>query len=264
MITEQIEKLLQDDERALAAAKKRLARCAEGQLRVRKSGKYLRLSQEIPPEKGKPRKEVYLSRKKNNRLVASLCGKRYYAEVICVLTQEIQLLQAFLDRFDPLEKIRCIGVLPQDLQEYVHPVVRSNEQICQEWMNEPFDTNSYPFDKEPLRTKKGELVRNRAECLIANTLFDLNIPYRYECGVTLPDGSTMYPDFTILHPETLEIFYLEYFGMMDDPDYAAGAFIRIRRYANSPIFPKLIMIFDHCDAPFNMDTLLNVLKQYFL
>jgi hypothetical protein len=264
MITEQIEKLLQDDERALAAAKKRLERCAEGRLRIRKTGKYIRLSRELPPQKGKPRKESYLSRKKDAKLITSLCSKRYYTELIQALAQEIQLLQSFLDGFDPQKKIHCIRVLPESLQGCVNLLCKSPEQLCKEWENEPFETNTYPFDQEPLRTKKGELVRNRAECLIANTLFDLHIPYRYECAVKLADGGTVYPDFTILHPETLEIFYLEFFGKMDDPSYAVSAFSRIRRYANSPIFPKLIMIFDHCDAPFNTDTLLNVLKNYFL
>ena len=92
----------------------------------------------------------------------------------------------------------------------------------------------------------------------------MHIPYRYECAAILADGRTVFPDFTILHPKTLEIFYLEFFGMMDDPDYAASAFDRIRRYADSPIFPKLIMLFDHHDAPFNTDVLLSVLKSYFL
>ena len=264
MISEQIEKLLQEDERVLAVAKKRLERCAEGQLRIRKSGKHLRLFREFPFQKGNPRKEVYLSKRKDTKLLASLCSKRYYTEIIQALTQEIQLLQSFLDGFDPQKKIRCIQVLPQELQGFVSLIVKPVEQICKEWENEPFETNTYPFEQEPLRTKKGELVRNRAECLIANTLFDLHIPYRYECAVKLPDGSTVYPDFTILHPKTLEIFYLEFFGKMDDPGYAISAFSRIRRYANSPIFPKLIMIFDHCDAPFNTDTLLNVLKKCFL
>jgi hypothetical protein len=264
MITEQIKKLLQDDERALAAAKKRLERCAEGRLRIRKAGKYLRLSRELPHQKSEPRKETYLSRKKDSKLVTSLCSKLYYTELIQVLAQEIQLLRSFLSSFDPQKKIRCIKVLPEDLQGCVNLIVKTSEQICREWESESFEASTYPFDQELLRTKKGELVRNRAECLIANTLFDLNIPYRYECAVKLADGGNVYPDFTILHPKTFEIFYLEFFGKMDDPSYAISAFSRIRRYANSPIFPKLIMIFDHRDAPFNTNTLLAVLKNYFL
>ena len=60
-------------------------------------------------------------------------------------------------------------------------------------------------------------MRSKSEAMIAMSLYVQKIPYRYECELKL--GSiTLFPDFTIRHPETGEIFYWEHFGMMDKPD----------------------------------------------
>ena len=63
---------------------------------------------------------------------------------------------------------------------------------------------------------KGDLVKSRAEKAIADALFAANIPYRYECGITFDQGRTwIYPDFTIMDPETGKIFLWKHFGMAE-------------------------------------------------
>ena len=263
MIVEQIEKLIESDKHILALANKRLARCAPGELHIKKQRGYVRFFYKpLASDKG-PAKEVYLSKRNDRQLLVSLCSKSYYTELVIRLREEIRVLEQFLNAFDPKKKYHTINVLPVEARPYVHRLLKTNEEICKEWEQEAYTTNSHPFDFEPLRTKKGELVRSRAEYIIANALFDLNIPYRYECIAYLDDGSAVFPDFTILHPKTLEIYYIEFFGKMDDYGYAADNYNKIRRYANSDIFPHLIMIFDHRDAPFNTDTLISILKNTF-
>lgn len=263
MIAELIEKLIEKDEHVLILARKRLARCAPGALHIKKQRGYTRFFYMPPAADDRPAKAIYLSRVKDRKMLISLCSKMYYAELVTRLQEEIQLLKSFLAGFDPKKKYCAINILPEEAHPFVHQLLKTKEEICREWEQEPYTTNSHPFDFEPLRTKKGELVRSRAEYIIANALFDLNIPYRYECIAYLDDGSAVFPDFTILHPQTLEIYYIEFFGKMDDYGYAADNYNKIRRYANSEIFPHLIMIFDHRDAPFNTDTLISILKNTF-
>ena len=263
MIIKLIEQLIENDEYVLAIARKRLARSAKGTLRMRQQKGHTRFFY-LPPASDDPVKEIYLSRTKDKKLLISLCSKVYYEELIFRLQEELRVLKTFLNGFDPNRKHQAIRILPEDAQLFVKPLIKTKEEYCKEWEQAPFTKNPHPFDHEPLRTKKGELVRSRAECIIANALYDLHIPYRYECILFLDDGSAVFPDFTILHPQTLEIYYLEFFGKMDDYGYAADNFNKIRRYANSEIFPHLIMIFDHREAPFNTDMLLSVLKNTFL
>ena len=263
MITEQIEKLLQEDERALAAAKKRLARCADGSIHLKHGKGSSSFYHEIPRGRGEPRREIFIPRKKK-RLITSLCNKKYCERLIPALQNEIAVLETFLRNFDPQKKHNAFQSLPKEFSGYVTPVIKTNEQIAADWAAEPFDKNPYPLSNDVYLTKNGEYTRSRLENIAANLLYDLGIPYRYECALYFDDGSVAYPDFTILHPQTLEIYWFELFGMMDDPDYAAAAFQKISKYTQAGILPKLIMIFVHRDAPFRVESLDAVLKDIFL
>ena len=60
-----------------------------------------------------------------------------------------------------------------------------------------------------LITAKGHSVRSKSELLIADALFYHGIRYEYEKELIL-SGRTIYPDFTIRHPQTGKIFYWEH------------------------------------------------------
>ena len=57
--------------------------------------------------------------------------------------------------------------------------------------------------------------KNAQEILFFHTFFQqnsnqlFNIPFRYECALTL-GNTTVYPDFTIMHPNTGELIYREH------------------------------------------------------
>jgi len=70
---------------------------------------------------------------------------------------------------------------------------------------------------QPSETLNGEYVKSFGERLIANTLFENNIEYRYEMNFFL-NGKPYHPDFTISFPNGGGII-LEYFGMSGDKDY---------------------------------------------
>lgn len=66
-------------------------------------------------------------------------------------------------------------------------------------------------------TLNGEYVKSYGEKLIANTLFENGIEYRYERNIRW-DGHNYRPDFSIVTGEDTGVI-IEYFGMMGDPDY---------------------------------------------
>ena len=71
------------------------------------------------------------------------------------------------------------------------------------------------------RTERGDLVRSKSELVIADKLHARGIDYAYEQPLTLSNGRTRYPDFTISDDARGVVFYWEHLGMLDDPAYVA-------------------------------------------
>ena len=71
------------------------------------------------------------------------------------------------------------------------------------------------------RTERGDLVRSKSEIVIADKLHARGVDYTYEQPLTLPDGRTRYPDFTVADHARGVTFYWEHLGMLHDPRYKA-------------------------------------------
>jgi UvrD-like helicase family protein len=71
------------------------------------------------------------------------------------------------------------------------------------------------------RTERGDLVRSKSELVIAEKLHARGIEYAYEQPLSLGQGRTRYPDFTIADHARGVTFYWEHLGLLDDPGYRA-------------------------------------------
>ncbi len=142
---------------------------------------------------------------------------------------------------------------------------QSNALTPETWKNESFQTNpAYP---EHLLHKSlsGEKLRSKSEVIIANALFMNHIPYRYECELILGEIS-LYPDFTILHPITHELYYWEHFGLMHNPDYRNNTSQKLKLYIENRIYPSehLITTFESDSLPLDSERIQSLIEQYFL
>lgn len=79
------------------------------------------------------------------------------------------------------------------------------------------------------------------------------------------DEVVLYPDFTIRHPKTGEIFYWEHFGLMDDSNYCKNVLSKLQIYISNGIIPtiQLITTYETKDHPLNMEQVEKIVKQYF-
>jgi hypothetical protein len=69
------------------------------------------------------------------------------------------------------------------------------------------------------KTEKGHMVRSKSELVIANKLFQLNIPYEYERPYELPElERKIWPDFRFTDPAGDTIVW-EHLGMLHKDDY---------------------------------------------
>ena len=92
-----------------------------------------------------------------------------------------------------------------------------------------------------------------------------NIPFRYECALYF-GNNTLYPDFTIRHPETDETVYWEHFGMMGKEEYSKNAFSKLHLYNSNGILlnKQLIATFESPEYPLQPDEIEKIIKDWFL
>ena len=134
-----------------------------------------------------------------------------------------------------------------------------------EWASSSYEHNSSHPEQLRHPCFSGHMVRSKSEVLIDQSLFTHQIPFRYEYALKLGD-LTFFPDFTIRHPQSGEYFYWEHFGLMDHPAYSQNAFQKLQIYSAHGYIPtiNLITTFETKEHPLNIETIENIIRQFFL
>ena len=137
--------------------------------------------------------------------------------------------------------------------------------MLSEWMNSTFNQNEKYPEQKIHKTFSGNVVRSKSEALIDMVLSINHIPFRYECELQLGE-TIIYPDFTIMHPETEQIYYWEHFGMMDNPRYAKNAAEKLQMYIMHGVVPSINIIttFETLDNPLTTKDVEKIIADYFL
>ena len=207
---------------------------------------------------------TYIS-KKDRRFAEKLAIKKYYTYKLRDIDDQIQAIDAFLKKYPSqlrTERLLSSDLGYDDLLTKELPTLNDNIQAWLEHDDITLDT--FPEKKVHKTKRKGELVRSKSEALIANTLYDYGIPYKYECRLRL-DKADYYPDFLTLNPSTGEEIPWEHFGMMDDIKYDLNTIDKIQNYILSGYIPgiNLIMTFETKDSPLSAVRVEQVVKTYF-
>lgn len=141
------------------------------------------------------------------------------------------------------------GVKVENVFERLHPGIQAQivpywdlqDSHVQAWLSRSYET-MLAYEKKYV-SQRGSWVRSKSEWLIDDLLFEYGLPAIYERELVLPSGQIRYPDFTIWNPFTCEEIYWEHFGMMDNPEYAEKAVVRIQEYTRNVFTEKTNMIF---------------------
>ena len=202
MIKKKLELLISNEEYHISNMKLLLKDFPKGKLYTRKRGNHLNYSVY------RNGKEKWITR--DNELV-----RKY---------QKKELLESRLVDFQNSNILlkELIEILPDSIYD---------DPFLMQWACEEFEYNTYKEEQLTYITLKGHKVRSKSERFIANALFELKIPYRYECVMYL-SGYKMYPDFLILKPNG-ELLIWEHFGLLDDQNYQNNANKKIKIYNNS-------------------------------
>lgn len=177
---------------------------------------------------GLPKGKLYIRRKGDAfRYSVYLNGKEKG------ITRNQDLIESFL-RKEPLEKRLSESQMAcKVLKDAINSMtaLEYDDPISKIWSEEPNDGNSYRPEHLKYQTLKGHLVRSKSERFIADTLFRLKIPYRYEFPLSF-EGYKLHPDFTILKPDGNYILW-EHFGLLDNEDYLKNAMHKVKLYKSA-------------------------------
>lgn len=123
--------------------------------------------------------------------------------------------------------------------------------------------NKFYEEKLIHRTKRGEMVRSKSEVIIANMLYDADIDYHYEEPLSLKDGSTRSPDFTI--SKAGRTFYWEHLGMLQNEEYRKSWDLKRKQYEENGIVEgqNLIISKDGLDGSLDSQEIDRLIKQFF-
>lgn len=123
-----------------------------------------------------------------------------------------------------------------------------------QWMEGSFVENPRNPEKRNVKVTKNLFVRSKSEAFIAQTLLDRKIPFRYEAEMIL-NGYSFFPDFTIRHPKTGDVFLWEHFGLMDYEGYAQSVFGKMNTFVQNGFVPdiNLIMTFETGEHPLDYE-----------
>jgi hypothetical protein len=139
-------------------------------------------------------------------------------------------------------------------KQLITPRLITDQEYAERWSRVSYKGKAFNSETPEIYTERGERVRSKSEKIIADKLYMLDIPYRYEYPLTLKQFGTIYPDFTLLNKSTRKEYVLEHFGMMDHPDYSKKAIKKISLYMRNDFLPgdNLLTMFETSDMPLDV------------
>ncbi len=197
----------------------------------------------------------------------SLANKRYLIKIQRNAIKQIRPLENCLmelNRFCSLKStLEIYEEQPNLIKPYLVPLKDTNEDFAQKWQAKKHHTK-WIDRNEAFKTLRGDWVRSKSEVLIADRLFNNEIPYHYEVYLKIDPITSYNPDFLVLNKRTRKTYYWEHFGMMDDPVYCKMALKKLEDYfgAGYIIGENLLVTFESSKYPLNTQIIELMIKSY--
>lgn len=236
--------------------------CLPGKLRIVHRGKQSYYYWRTSP---KDTNGSYISRE-DYSIAQTLAQKCYDQKILQAAREELALIKKLRKKLSLQSVENCSLALEETYQGLINPVVLSDEEFVKQWQNMPYHKKYYWEDEKEYYTKRGERVRSKSELIIANTLNDQNIPYRYECACNLKDYGLVFPDFTVLNVRKRKEYLWEHMGMMDDIDYVQKAMRKLSLYEKTGYYPgdKLIITHESGTQPLKSNLIIDLIESFLL
>ena len=198
-------------------------------------------------------------------LTKHLALRKYLALTLDDLLQEEKALDYYLNHRSHMQRTEQWMTEHPEVSPLLSNYFKQDSPELSSWITSEYEHNpNYP-EQLIHKTTSGNLVRSKSEAMIDTFLYKNKIPFRYECALHLGE-IILYPDFTIKHPQTGELFYWEHFGRMDDPSYSKNAYSKLQLYNSHGIVPSihLITTYETKENPLSTEVIEKIIEHYFL
>ena len=259
MTYERMLKKNKEIEQKIKQIQTKLKKLPEGQLYCSSSGKYTKWFCSNGKE------QIYIPKKKR-RLAEQLALKKYLTLQLKNLQHEKIAIDFYLRHHDKDAEQKEVSLLNSPAyKELLSPFYQPISQELFEWTNSPYEKNDNYSESLKHKAVSGGYVRSKSEQIIDMVLYNNKIPFRYECALRFGE-TVFYPDFTIRHPKTGQLFYWEHFGLMDDADYSKKAYSKLQTYTSHGLIPtiQLITTYETKEHPLSIEAVEEIVNYYFL
>lgn len=259
------ETILQEEVLALkkleVSVSKRLKNAPEGLLRISgKKGKF-----ECYVKKAGDKKNGRYLRQAEISIAKALAQRDYDRELLHKVKKRIGIIEKFLKGYDETSLKRLYDKTHPFRREIIEVAEITDEEYVKRWESVRYEPMPFSEGVAEYYTERGERVRSKSEKIIADKLFLLGIPYRYEYPLIV-SGVEKRPDFTILKMPAREVVYLEHLGKMDDMSYVENNVRKLQIYESNGIYVgvNLLITFETALKPLNTRELDKMLRRVFL
>ena len=210
-------------------------------------------------------KKKYISKKEKD-FIRKLAQRDYAIKIKVKIDKISKELQKLYERNFYDEIYNVYDNMSDARKELITPYFISDDEYARIWI-ESNNTNTFENtyeNKTEIWTERGEHVRSKTEKIIADKLFYLNIPYKYEPKLTLCNERNVYPDFIVLNKRSRKEYYWEHFGLMTDAQYCRKAIEKIALYERNGMYigEDIIVTFESENNNFNIKDLNNIINHF--
>ncbi len=241
----EVEGLLQEVEKSLKSYKN----LENGKLRMSKSNG---CTQYLLIKPGTDKKEYIHSYEKEK--IHLLAQREYEEKFYKTLISEKNRLNRFIEGYDPQELENIYDVMCDSRKKLVNPIVPSESMYIANWMEEhKGGVNTYG-EATAIRSLRGEYVRSKSEKIIADYLYNNNIPYQYEPKFEMSEYRNVFPDFVVLNVRERRTIYWEHLGRCGEATYAIKNFNKLMDYEEQGLIvgDNLIITIETLERPLNV------------
>ena len=250
----------------ISEVKNRVSNAPHGQLRIarKRKGVEYYYKEEDFAQRDKSSNGRYI-RKDEYSLAVQLAQRDYDKNIFKKAVERSVCIDEFLKKYQKTSLKEVYSKTNEYRKKLITPVIISDEEYIKQWQEINYKGKSFEDEENEIITERGERVRSKSEKIIADKLYALGIPYRYEYPLTLARGVRIYPDFTILKMPEREEVYLEHFGMMDDAYYVDNALYKLNTYEKNQIYLGVNLFITHETSknPLNTRALDGMLRKLF-
>ncbi len=249
-------------ERIVEQAGKQLQIAPKGFLRIKKKRggvEYYHKIEDVSTKNGR-----YL-KKSEQSIAKGIVQRDYDAQILKMAEERLRAINRFIDIYDKTNLSKIYQKTNSYRRVLIDDAILPDEEYIKQWQAVEYVGKAFTDDSQEIITERGERVRSKSEKIIADKLYSLGIPYRYEYPLVLQGNVKLYPDFTILRMPERDEVYLEHLGMMDDSNYVDAVMFKLNTYEKSGIYVgvNLFLTYETGKRPINTKTLDGLLKNLF-